>query len=645
MAKHKRWLELSNSQMLLLDRERQKFTAVAGQSDTLVFVADKEHTAHWTNASLKSRLEELGSEKVTGLSVQEIWDLLGVDCAPSSSRDCPVARVFRDGNVGHHESKQDTRDGTRILYLTFLPVKGVDGRTAEVLVLIQDLSELDTLKRSETRYRQLFERSPNTMIMASPDTGRILMANLAACTLTGYSWRELADISLEDLHEPDDWARARKEYARIVKRDEVRRFQRQLRCKEGRTISANVTSYRFELGGQPVVLLDLQDVTKQRQLEAELRQSQKMEVIGLLAAGISHEFNNIMTVILAQAELIKARAGEGEALIEIAETTERAATRAAGLTRKLLVISRKEMARKEVLDFCGAIRDIEGLLRNLLGERVLLHVDLCDEPCFIEGDPAQIEGVLINLAANARDAMTQGGNFWLEISCSDPPHPSSPGQVRLTVRDDGAGMDEETKARLFEPFFTTKAAHAGTGLGMSTVQRILEDHNASIEVESEPDAGTTFRISFQRVMMSTWKPRSSLLPETHARGQERILIVDDDPEVRKNAASLLEMDGYEIEVAGSSEEALEICEKAAVPFHLLITDIVMPGMSGGELAEKMKTRFPATRILYMSGYTDDVVEQHGIAVPQTTFLQKPFTRATISRKVREILDSPAPEDG
>ncbi len=274
LAKFKRWLELSNSQMQILDRERQKFAAVVGQSDLLMFVSDEEFVATWTNVALKTRLETLGAGKTSGVEVDEIWRLLGVDCPDSRSPDCPISRVFADGAVAHRESRQRTGNETRILYLTFLPVRAMDGKTAEVLVMIQDLSELDTLRRSESRYRQLFERSPSSMIMASSDTGHILLANLAAIVLTGYSVPELEALTLEDLHEPADWPRARSQYARTIKRDEVRRFDCQLRTKTGRTIVADVTTYRFDLDGQPVTLLDLQDVTRQRRFEAELRLSQ-----------------------------------------------------------------------------------------------------------------------------------------------------------------------------------------------------------------------------------------------------------------------------------------------------------------------------------------------------------------------------------
>jgi PAS domain S-box-containing protein len=488
LAKYKRWLELSNSHMQILDRERQKFMAVVSQSDTLMFVSDGEHVAQWTNTALKTRLEELGSERVVDLTVQDIWDLLEVDCAPSRSPGCPVARVFREGMVVHSESRQGAADGTRNLYLTFLPVKAVDGKTVEVLVMIQDLSDLESLRRSESRYRHLFERSPNAMIMASDDTGDILLANPAASKLTGYPARELAETTLEDLHEPGDWIRANKEYERVVQRSEVRRSERRIRSKSGRTISASVTASRFDLDGRPVTLLDLQDVTKQRQLEVDLRRSQKMEVVGILASGMTHELDDAMALILAQAEKLKARSGSDPSLLEIAGTTEKASVHASAITRNLIAFSRKDVGKREVLDLNSVLQAIQELLLNLLGERVLLHLKLSDEPCLVEGDRTQLEEIAINLAANARDAMTHGGNFLLEVSYREPEQPDAPGRVCLLVRDDGAVRDSLTGTPL-----------AGAGLGMGTITRIVEDHDGAIEVESDPVEGNTFRITFPRV--------------------------------------------------------------------------------------------------------------------------------------------------
>lgn len=483
LAKYKRWLELSNSHMQILDRERQKFMAVVSQSDMLMFVSDGEHVAQWTNTALKARLEELGSERVVDLGVQDIWDLLDVDFAPAGAPGCPVARVFREGMVVHSESRQGTADGTRNLYLTFLPVLAVDGKTVEVLVMIQDLSDLETLRHSESRYRHLFERSPNAMIMASDDTGDILLANPAASKLTGYPARELAETTLEDLHEPGDWIRARKEYERVVQRGEVRRSERRLRSKSGRTISASVTASRFDLDGRPVTLLDLQDVTRQRQLEADLRRSQKMEVVGILASGMAHELEDAMALIRAQAEKLKARAGSDASLLEIAGTTEKASVHASTITRNLIAFGRKDVGKREVLDLNGVLQDIQDLLQNLLGERVLLHLKLSNEPCLVEGDRTQFEEIAINLAANARDAMTHGGNFLLEVSHREPEQ-----QVCLLARDDGSVRDS-----------LTGTPQAGVAPGTGTIARIVEDHGGAIEVESDPVEGTTFRITLPRV--------------------------------------------------------------------------------------------------------------------------------------------------
>jgi two-component system cell cycle sensor histidine kinase/response regulator CckA len=551
---------------------------------------------------------------------------------------CPVTRVLGEGRVDHVESRQSYDGVVHSLYLTLLPIKGVRGETEEVLVMIQDLSDLELLRRSEARYRLLFERSPDAMLMVDPDSGRILLANPAACTLTAHPCDELAELTLEQLHEPGTWPAARDDYARLVDQESLERAEQRLRTKQGAEVVARVTATRFDLDGQPVTLLVLQDVTKQRQLELELQHSQKMEVVGRLAAGITHEFNNIITVILAQSELLNMSAGGDPELVEIAETTNKAAVRAALLTRKLLVFSRKEVVKTEVLDLNEVLLAIEGLLKNLLGERITLHIEGAPAPALVLGDRTQLEEIAINLAANARDAIMRDGNFMLQVSSGEPTGPDDDEAVVLTARDDGVGMDSETQDRLFEPFFTTKAPHAGTGLGMSTLYRIVEHHRGSIEVRSTPDTGTLVRVTLPRAHAPSWRPPVEVEPELRGGRAERVLLVDDEPEVRTTAAHLLRLDGYEVTVAASAEEALELCEAATRPYQLLLTDVVMPGMSGGELSVLVKRRYPETRIVFMSGYTNEEVVRAGVSSSEAAFIQKPFTRRGLSRVLRKVFD-------
>jgi len=274
LDRYRRWYATVDSQMQILDRERQKFAALVNQSDTPIFVADAEHVARWENTALRERI----GERVVGLGVQQIWDLLGVALPSGAEPACPVSRAFRERSVVHQECRQ-VRDGeTRNLYLTALPIRDKEGHVAEVLVMIQDLSDLEILRRSESRYRLLFERSPDAMIMASPDLRQILLSNHAAWGLTGHTATELSALTVEALHEPEDWPAAREAYARIGAAEAAERTERRLRTKQGRALVANVTASRFDLDDRPVTLLVLQDVTRQRQLEAELRQAQESNV-------------------------------------------------------------------------------------------------------------------------------------------------------------------------------------------------------------------------------------------------------------------------------------------------------------------------------------------------------------------------------
>jgi signal transduction histidine kinase/CheY-like chemotaxis protein len=415
--------------------------------------------------------------------------------------------------------------------------------------------------------------------------------------------------------------------------------EQHLVTKSGAPIVANVSATGFDLDGRPVLLLEFQDVTEQWRLEAELRHIQKMEAVGRLAGGVAHEFNNIVTIILAQAELLEVYPHLDETLREIADTTKKAAIRAAHLTRKLLAFSRKEPIHTTRLDLNEVLHAIGGLLHFTLGERVALHVSLHDEPCRVRADRWELEQIVINLAANARDAMPRGGNFWLAVSRRDLAGAAGAPQVLLTARDDGVGMDGSVRARLFEPFFTTKAPGEGTGLGMSTVYRIIERCGGTIAVESAPGKGTTFVIALPLEPATSRSSAPAPAEERAAPGDERVLVVDDEAQVRKAVARLLRLDGYDVTTAASGEEALAMCRAAPAPFDLLLTDVVMPGMTGSELADVVRIQSPETRILFMSGYSDGAVLDHGVMQSEATLLRKPFSRKTLSARVREVLDS------
>jgi PAS domain S-box-containing protein len=387
------------------------------------------------------------------------------------------------------------------------------------------------------------------------------------------------------------------------------------------------------------------DVTERRALEAQLVQAQKMEAVGQLAGGIAHDFNNVLSVIVSYADLIGEDARhEGRPCADI-EEIRKAALRASDLTRQLLAFSRRQVLAPQVLDLRRTIDGMEKMLRRLLGANIELTVlsshDLGNVLC----DPNQVEQVIMNLAVNARDAMPEGGELTIEMSNEEldseyveTHHDVGSGAyVMLAVTDTGTGIDAETQARIFEPFFTTKERGKGTGLGLATVFGIVKQSGGRILVYSEPGSGTTFKLYFPKVDGVAVEPRPSLVQVAPTGGTETILLVEDDDQVRSIASNVLRRSGYVVLVAANGGEALLICEKHGAPIHLLLTDVVLPRMNGRQLADRLRVLRPAMRVLFMSGYPDDAVLQHGILESGVAYLQKPLSPASLTRKVREVL--------
>ena len=384
-----------------------------------------------------------------------------------------------------------------------------------------------------------------------------------------------------------------------------------------------------------------------RQTEDQLRQSQKMEAVGRLAGGVAHDFNNLLTVIRGYSELLLARLAATDPIRKDMEEVKKAADRASGLTRQLLAFSRRQFVAPKVFEINALVTNLDGMLRRLLGEDIIeLCLELKAHVGSIRADPGQIEQVIMNLAVNARDAMPTGGRLTIETQTvtlakggvSEVPGLDPGSYVRVSVRDTGLGMDEETQSHLFEPFFTTKAKGKGTGLGLSTVYGIVKQSGGSITVESYPGKGTTFKIYFPRVEEGSQRIEGPADSSDPARGRETILLVEDDPSVRGLVFEALRINGYTVLEARHGIEALLTGTKHMGPIHLLLTDVVMPQMSGPEVADKLTTLRPDMKVLYMSGYPDHPVFAQGGLKKATAFLQKPFTPNVLVQKVREVLD-------
>jgi two-component system, cell cycle sensor histidine kinase and response regulator CckA len=409
------------------------------------------------------------------------------------------------------------------------------------------------------------------------------------------------------------------------------------------------TLYKNDKGEKFVVGIS-SDITEQKNLEEQLFHAVKMEAIGRLAGGIAHDFNNLMTSVIGYSDLSLQRIGKDDPLRKGIEQIKKAGQSAASLTNQLLIFSRKQVVQPKVLDINRVIADIEKMLRRVIGEDIMVVSELSPDLRRVLGDPGQIEQVIMNLAVNARDAMPQGGrltietkNGYLDEAYAQQHLDVQPGHyVMLAVSDTGIGMTEETRSRIFEPFYTTKEKGKGTGLGLATVYGIVKQSGGHIWVYSEPGRGTTFKVYLPRVDEDSGCPSLEPVHCEVVRGKsETILLVEDDDCVRDLASTCLRISGYTILVARRGDEALRIFKENEQAIQMLVTDVVMPGVSGRDLARIMQSLSPGLKVLYTSGYTDDAIVHHGVLDAGVNFLQKPFTLDALARKVRQVLDEPA----
>jgi two-component system, cell cycle sensor histidine kinase and response regulator CckA len=499
------------------------------------------------------------------------------------------------------------------------------------------------LKHKDRKFRLLFEESPTPMWVLDPRDGHFLEVNAAARTLYGYTEPEFQNLKLQDLEDP---SKAGGKSAETPGEGETTPVARHHSTKDGRPILVEIAEHEIEYGGRPAEFAVVSDVTVRRHLEEQLRQSQKMEAVGMLAGGIAHDFNNLLTIITGYSQLILNTLGPQDPNRHSAEQIIKAGDRAAALTRQLLAFSRRQVLQPRVLDLNKLVSSLGVMLQRLIGEDVELRLVLPADLGRVSADPGQIEQVLMNLAVNSRDAMPRGGVLTIETGhvMLDTQYTArhvavKPGPyVLLAVSDNGTGMDKATRDRLFEPFFTTKSAGRGTGLGLSTVFGIVKQSGGSVDVYSEPGTGTTVKVYLPRIEQAA--PAESERPrKPSVRGSETILVAEDDEMVRSLVRETLEREGYKVLAASDPLDARRIADTHGEGIQLLITDVVMPKLSGRELAGQLMARRPEMKVLYMSGYTDNAVINSGILQKEVAFLQKPFTPAALTEKVREVLET------
>jgi PAS domain S-box-containing protein len=539
----------------------------------------------------------------------------------------------------------------------------LDARSPPIIMgFIRDISERvkaeTALREAETRFTRLAE-SGLVGIIIGEDTGRIVDANDTFLTMIGYSRDDLASglVSWANMT-PPEWVSLNAAATEQLRSEGVAGpWEKEYLRKDGSRVPVLVGVATLEGNRNLSLSIDL-SARKQaeagqtraeealRQSEEQLRQAQKMEAVGRLAGGVAHDFNNVLSVIMSYGELILADLKPADPLRADIEEIRKAASRAAGLTRQLLLFSRQQVVEPKVIDLHDVLKSMDKMLQRILGEDVDLVLLAPKSIGRVKVDPSHVEQVILNLVVNARDAMPTGGKLTIETSnvvldehYTDNHLPSKAGQhVMMAVSDTGTGMDRDTQARIFEPFFTTKEKGKGTGLGLSTVFGIVKQSNGSIWVYSEPDKGTTFKVYLPRVDAEVDVLRPSV-PPTTLLGKETILLVEDEEQVRAVVLSVLRRQGYHVIPAQNAGEALLLCERHSGKIDLLLTDVVMPQMSGPDLARRLASIRPGMRVLCMSGYTDDSIVRHGVLESGVAFIQKPITPALLARKVREVLDA------
>jgi two-component system cell cycle sensor histidine kinase/response regulator CckA len=586
-----------------------------------------------------------------GYSRKEFLDLTILDIRPAEDIPALMENVAAVTNGLDHagEWRHRRKDGTIIDVEINSHTLMYQGSQAEV-VLAYDITRRkqveNDLRESEQKYRSFFEEDLTGDYISSPD-GRLLFCNQAFLSIFGFKSLEQAQsVQIQSLYRH---ASDRQKLLNLLKtKKKLENYEMQLQKIDGTPIfvMANIIG-KFDTGG---VLIEtkgyLYDISRHKKTEEQFWLAQKMEAVGRLAGGVAHDFNNLLSVINGYSDLSRHKLAENHPLQRNLYMIYQAGKKAEALTRQLLAFSRRQVMQPRVINLNNLVDDLEKMLKRLIGEDITLSTRKESELGFVKADPTQMEQVLMNLAVNSRDAMPEGGQMIIETRnvtfSEDQVHErvtmSAGEYVLLAVSDTGVGMDSDTQAQIFEPFFTTKEKGKGTGLGLSTVYGIIKQSGGFIWVYSEAGKGTSFKIYLPR---SEEQIESEVpvkrQPET-LQGSESILLVEDDEAVLSIGELILERSGYTVLTATNGDAALKLVNKVNHNVDLIVTDVVMPGMSGKELADRIKAMIPEIPVLYLSGYTDDAIAQHGILDSGVEFLPKPFDREELLLKVREILD-------
>jgi len=640
----------ANQELKSAVAERKRIAEKLSQLASIIECSNDAIIIHTLDGTIVSW--NVGAESVYGYSAGEVLGqprkILLPDDQPDELRAI-LEQLKLGKRIQLYETVHIRKDGQRIdVSMMISPVKDASDKVVGAAAITRDISDR---KKAEERFYKAFNASPEPITIANLADGRFVDVNESFLHVTGFSREEVIGRTSLELK---FWERAG-DYRELVEaleeRGAVRDMEITFLAKSGERRAGLNSAEVIDIAGQKCILAIFKDITERKALEAKLRQAQKMESVGRLSGGIAHDFNNLLGVIIGYGSVLEERVDVDSDLRKGIQEIKKAGQRAAALTRQLLAFSRQQVLEPKVLSLNTVVADIGKMLLRLIGEDIELTTLLQPDLGRVKADQGQIEQVIMNLAVNARDAMPRGGKLIIEtqnVDLDEHPvgqhSPTVPGRyILLTVTDTGVGMDKETLSHIFEPFFTTKEKDKGTGLGLSVVYGVVKQSGGYIWVDSEPAKGATFKIFLPRVEEAV--ERDNRQPSVKSlKGSETILLVEDEESLRALTRSLLVQSGYTVLETNNGARALGIARDYHGSIHLLLTDVVLPGIGGSVLAEEMAKQYPTLKVLFMSGYTDKAIAAQGVLEEGTFLLQKPFEPEALRNRVREVLDAASPKN-
>jgi len=634
--------------------EQQRASAVLLESEeTLRIVAEHINTVFWLMDAVGSRMLYVSPayESAWGRSCQslreDVYSFLEAVLPEDRQKATDIfQQQVRDGHVDGEYRLLMADGSVRWTWVRGYSTKNAAGAITRHVGICEDITERKQSELSSSRLAAIVEHSEDAIVSLTLD-GVAITWNHGAEQLYGYTAEEMIGHSVSILIPPAGLSEYREIISQVKRKQRIPTFETVRQRKDGRLIdvSMSITPIAIRSGEVNSSSQISRDISRIKQLERQYQQSQKMEAIGRLAGGVAHDFNNLLTVVKGYCVLLLDGLDAGGDSWTMVNEIRIAGERAATLTRQLLAFGRQQVLQPRVLDLNDIVRDMETMLRRLIGEDIIVALDLDPALRQVKADPGQIQQVLMNLAVNARDAMPAGGKLTIETRnvvldeafCDLHPGVQPGACSLLAVSDSGTGMDEETKNRMFEPFFTTKDVGKGTGLGMATVLGVIQQSGGYIEVDSEVGRGTTIKTYLRQVSAPIERVTPQPEAVAHSEHHETVLLVEDDDAVRALAKRILISCGYQVLEAANGQAAIDLANRYQGEIDLLASDVIMPHMSGQQLAEELVKLRPGLKVLFLSGYTDDAMIRQGLLTAGFAFLQKPFTSASLSQHVRAVL--------